>query len=312
MRVARTAVIFLVFAGALWLLRRELMHYDFAEIRNAIGRIPARRIGLALALMVVNYLVLVGFDWLAIREIGRALPLRRVALASFVGFAISYNFGALLGGTSVRYRLYSSWGLSAVEILRLVLMLGITFWFGVLALAGVLFVVDPFPIPAGLVASGVSLPFETVRPLGYALLAFTVVYLAIVVFWRRPIRFRGFQVMIPSVSTSLLQLLVSGGDLLVAGSVLFVLLPPEFGLSYLEFTGIYVLAVVAVILSHVPAGVAVFEVVILNLVQDEWKGEVLAALVLFRAIYYLLPLLLAAALLGAYELRLRWKGGSGQ
>ena len=82
--------------------------------------------------MIVNYIILVGYDWLALKAIHKSLPLPRVGLVSLVGQAVSYNFGALLGGTSVRYRFYSAWGFSLVEIVRLVLMLAVTFWVGAL------------------------------------------------------------------------------------------------------------------------------------------------------------------------------------
>ena len=80
---------------------------------------------------VVNYLILVGYDWFAVRWVGeKQLPLRKIALASFTGYAFSYNFGATLFGTSIRYRLYSAWGMPLRKILDLLVILGLTFWFG--------------------------------------------------------------------------------------------------------------------------------------------------------------------------------------
>ena len=136
--------VFLI-AGAL--LHRELRQYHMHDIKDAIEGIPAWRIGVAVALTVLNYLVLIGYDYLAVRAIRHPLPLGKIALASFTGFTTSTNFGAILGGTSVRYRLYSAWGMSAGEILQLVVMMGVTFWVGAFALAGVVFVVQPFPMP---------------------------------------------------------------------------------------------------------------------------------------------------------------------
>src|SRR4029078_6047468 len=111
-------VVVVIFIAAAWLLYRELRHYSARQIKEAVSHIPTWRVWAALGLTVVNYLVLIGYDYLAIRAIGHPLSLGRVALASFTGFVTSYNFGALLGGTSVRYRLYSAWGLSAVEIVQ--------------------------------------------------------------------------------------------------------------------------------------------------------------------------------------------------
>ena len=136
-----------VFGLAMWLLWHELRQFRLRDIRDALYQLPPVSIALAVGLTALNYLALVGYDWLAIRAINHPLPLRRVALASFTGFTTSYNFGALLGGTSVRYRLYSAWGLSAIDIVQLVIMLGVTFWVGIFALAGIVFVIAPFPIP---------------------------------------------------------------------------------------------------------------------------------------------------------------------
>ena len=101
-------------------------------------------------LTVLNYAILVGYDWFAVRWVGeKDLPLRKIALASFTGYAFSYNFGATLFGTSIRYRLYSAWGMSLRKILDLLVILGLTFWFGVFTLAGVVFMATPFQIPRG-------------------------------------------------------------------------------------------------------------------------------------------------------------------
>ena len=141
-----------IFLLAVYLLYHKLKSYSMAEIRASIDQISAARMGASLLLMAVNYMILVGYDWLALKAIHKTLPLPRVALVSFVGQAVSYNFGALLGGTSVRFRFYSAWGFSLAEIVRLVLMLAVTFWVGVLGLCGVIFMVAPPVIPGELLA----------------------------------------------------------------------------------------------------------------------------------------------------------------
>src|SRR5579872_4589616 len=122
-----------VFAAAVWVLYKQVSQSSPAEIRDAILRVPKYQIILSCVLTALSYVVLMGYDVLAIKSVAHPLPLRRIALASFTGFATSYNFGALLGGGSVRFRLYSAWGLSPAEIVQLVVILGVTFWFGVFA-----------------------------------------------------------------------------------------------------------------------------------------------------------------------------------
>jgi uncharacterized membrane protein YbhN (UPF0104 family) len=250
-------------------------------------------------LTVLNYVILMGYDMLAVKSVAHPLPFRRVALASFTGFATSYSFGALLGGGSVRFRLYSAWGLSPGEIVQLVVILGVTFWFGVFALAGVIFIVHPFEI-----GTDWHLPFTTTFPLGFPLIAMAAGYLAVTIAWKKPVHLWGKDVKLPSFRMSAAQLAVAAGDLVVAAACFYVLFPAG-AVSYLDFLGVYLLAIVVVVLSHVPGGVAVFDVIILKMSPVAHKQAVLAAIVLFRVIYYLLPLLGAAALLTYFELRLR-------
>jgi uncharacterized membrane protein YbhN (UPF0104 family) len=292
-------LVVLVFSGAVWLLYRQVRHYSLGEIRTAILKIPRGRIVLSCVLTVLNYVILMGYDMLAVKSVAHPLPFRRVALASFTGFATSYSFGALLGGGSVRFRLYSAWGLSPGEIVQLVVILGVTFWFGVFALAGVIFIVHPFEI-----GTDWHLPFTTTFPLGFPLIAMAAGYLAVTIAWKKPVHLWGKDVKLPSFRMSAAQLAVAAGDLVVAAACFYVLFPAG-AVSYLDFLGVYLLAIVVVVLSHVPGGVAVFDVIILKMSPVAHKQAVLAAIVLFRVIYYLLPLLGAAALLTYFELRLR-------
>jgi uncharacterized membrane protein YbhN (UPF0104 family) len=288
-----------VFAAAVCLLFQQVRQYSLAEIREAVLRVPKYQIVLSCILTAISYIVLMGYDLLAIKSVAHPLPLRRVALASFTGFATSYNFGALLGGGSVRFRLYSAWGLSPAEIVQLVVILGVTFWFGVFALAGVIFIVRPFEITPDW-----HLPFATTFFLGFPLIAAAVIYLAVTVIWKTPIRLLGKDVKLPGFKMSAAQLAVAAGDLVIAAACFYVLFPKGV-VSYLDFLGVYLFAIVVVVLSHVPGGVAVFELIILKMTPDAQRTDVLAAILLFRVIYYLLPLLAAAALLVYFELRLR-------
>jgi uncharacterized membrane protein YbhN (UPF0104 family) len=182
-------LVLLVFLAAAWLLYDRLKEYTFGQIREAIAAMPTWHIVAASLLTVLNYVILIGYDWLAVRWVGeKDLPLRKIALASFAGYAFSYNFGATLFGTSIRYRLYSAWGVPLLKIVKLLVILGLTFWFGVFTLAGVVFVVAPFSIPAGL--SHLKLPFAHTFWVGVALLLTVLGYVAFdALHYRRPLRF---------------------------------------------------------------------------------------------------------------------------
>ncbi len=149
-------LVLLVFIGAATLLYRELQkpQYTVKKVIDDLRSIAVedwRWVVVASLLTVLNFVILVGYDWFAVRYVGeKKLPLRKIALASFITYAFSLNFGASLFGTSIRYRLYSAWGVPLIKIVELLVILGLTFWFGVFTLAGVVFTVDPFEIPTKL------------------------------------------------------------------------------------------------------------------------------------------------------------------
>jgi uncharacterized membrane protein YbhN (UPF0104 family) len=295
-RVAGIVVVAAVFIAAMWLLFNQLKDYKLSEIRDSLRSISSGRIWGAMALVVLNYAILAGYDLLAIRSIRHPLPLPKVAMASFVGYASSFNFGVLLGGLSVRYRLYSAWGLSPIEIGKLLVVLTVTFWIGLFALSGVVFVAQPIAIPKDF-----PLPFSTVRPLGYLLLAATIAYLLLCALGARQIRIRGRVIPLPKLHFAASQLSVASADLLVAAGILYVLLPPSLDVSYVSFLGVYLLVIVAVLFTNVPGGLGVMEVMVLALLSPSQPPAVIASLLAFRILYYLGPLAIAATLFVLHE-----------
>ncbi|MEW4491050.1 bifunctional lysylphosphatidylglycerol flippase/synthetase MprF [Thalassoglobus sp. JC818] len=287
----------LIFIGAASLLWHQLKGYNWADIRNSLQSIPDWKIALCIALTTANYFVLIGYDWLALRSIHHPLPFRQVAFASFTGFVATYNFGATLGGLPVRYRVYSSLGLSSIEVMQVAFMLGLTFGIGEIATAGLSFVIDPIVIPEQL-----NLPFHTVKGLGWTLIAITAGYLLLTAFIHKPLRVRSYDIQLPKFGVTLSQIGVSVADLVLAAGCLYSLMPPDFTMNFPQLLGAYLLAIVAVMLTHVPGGVGVFELVILTLTGSTSKEDVVAALLIFRVIYYLLPLLVATLLVAGLSL----------
>lgn len=291
-----------VFVLAVYLLYNKLKSYSVAQIRESLQQISYARIGLSFILMALNYMILVGYDWLALKAIHKKLPLPKVGLVSFVGQAVSYNFGALLGGTSVRYRFYSAWGFSMTEILRLVLMLAVTFWVGALGLCGIIFIAAPPVIPDELL---VNMPIKDMRVLGIVLTAIAFSYLLLCFLIRKPVHIFRKELVLPSPAIAISQCIVAGVDLIAAAACMYVLLPGDIGITFIEFLPSYLLAQVAVVLTHIPGGVGIFELVILELSHTTQTQTVFAAVLLFRLIYYIIPLLAAAILLACYEARQR-------
>jgi phosphatidylglycerol lysyltransferase len=302
-KLLTSTIIFAVFCGAMWLLYQQVRKHDYQQIVAALREISHSRIALAGLLTIVNYLVLMVYDMLALKAIGHALPLRRVAVAACVGYSVSNNFGALLGGSAVRYRLYSSWGLSTVDIVQVLAMIGVVFWIGMFGLAGTVFLVAPLEVPLQ-IQERIDLPITSTRLLGAVLLAIAVGYQVATIVWRRPVKIRDWKLSLPPAGLSALQLLVSALDLLVAAGVLYALLPGA-EISYWKFVGVYLLAVTSVVLTHVPGGLGVFEVVILAMLPDHPSEQILGSLLAFRFIYYLAPLGLGTVLMGLFEVAQR-------
>lgn len=288
-----------IFLFAIHLLLRELRHYQLSSIVQSFRQIPVRHLALSFIIMLFSYFILMGYDWLALKAIHKKLPLRKVAFVSFIGQVVSYNFGALLGGTTVRYRLYSSWGFSTLDIMRLVLMLAVTFWVGALGLAGMIFLLVPIDVPPEL-----GLSNDIIQPLGAFLVGLMLLYLLVCYCAKsRPLIIMRKEFHLPSLHIALAQTLVAWADLIVAAACLFILLP-KGDLTFWEFMPGYLMAQVAVVLTHVPGGVGVLEVVIRHLTPDVSFQAIIAALLTFRVIYYLIPLLVAAILLGLFEIHM--------
>ncbi|MFL5319067.1 MAG: hypothetical protein ACJ790_05375, partial [Myxococcaceae bacterium] len=290
-----------LFALALWALRRELHGYHYKEIKTAISAIPRGRTALGILCVAASYLTLTLYDALAIHYSGKDIPYPRIAYISFISYALSHNIGlSLVSGGSLRYRLYSSQGLSAVDIARVVAFTSLSFWVGFLTVAGAAFLVEPPQVPAAL-----HLPISA-RPLGVLFLLLVSAY----AFWgllkKKPIHIRGFVFSVPAPKYFFAQSIVATLDWAIAGSALYVLLPSGIGLGYFGFLAFFLLAQLSGMLSQVPGGLGIFETLLVVMMQP-YAGmpELLAPLLLYRVIYYLLPLGVACVMLAIHEVRQR-------
>lgn len=289
------AIAVAVFLAAAWLLYRELGEYGLQDVRAAVAEIPLWRLWVAAALTALNYLILIGYDYLALEASGHRLPGGQVALASFMGFVTSFNFGFLLGGTSIRYRLYSSWGLSALEIMKLMMILGISFWMSLFALAGVVFsVAPPALLPDGF------FPFGHMRLFGILFLAILAAYVGLGRTRRRIPGLGGVE--LPETTVAVKQMVVGVADLLVSAAALYVLVGGATPIGYIQFLPAYLLAILGAMATQVPGGVGILELIVLKVGFPETSPEVVAGLLAFRVIYYLFPLLVATTLLFGIEL----------
>jgi phosphatidylglycerol lysyltransferase len=291
-----------IFALALWALRKELEADSYAEILRALEGIGSLHLLGALGLTVVSFLILSCYDLLAVRWIGSDILYRRVAMASSLGYAFSQALGfPLLTGAPVRFRLYTSWGLSAPDITRVVGFYTFTFWLGLATVGGAVFLGEP-----GLAEHVLHGPVALVRTFGVLLLTPAVAYLAWAVVGRTPLRIRSFEFPGPGPRRAIAQLLIGMADWTVAGLVLYVLLPGGQALPPFVFIGAFLLAQTVGLVSTIPGGLGVFEATLISLLPEALPNPaILAALLAYRVVYYLMPLVLAVLSLGFYEALLK-------
>jgi len=300
-------VALILFLLAIMMLHRIVRHYHAAEISNAFHIMGAPQLLLCLAFSCLSYLALSIYDLLACRYIGKPLSYGKILLTSFLSYAFANNTGSLavIASGTVRYRLYGGWGLSGEEVGRIMGFCLVAFWLGFLWLGGWAFVLEPLFLPPEL-----HLPDRfSLLPVGLLFLAMVGAYLLACCTSKKPLLIKGVEVFLPRPALALGQIAVAVVDLLFVCAALYVLLPPSGQPPFAVFVGLYLLALIAGLLSNVPGGLGVFESLMALVLAPFAAGPpVIAALLVFRGIYYLLPLGIAALLLGGMELQRRRSG----
>ena len=304
-RIGRWAVIgasVSIAALAIFVLTRTLMAIDMAKLRGAIASTGADQIMTAFALTSVSFLALTGYDALALRQLKLRVPYPTTALASFTSYAISFTLGfPLITAGTVRYWIYSTKGLSAGKVASLTVIAGLTFWLGMALVIGIGFAVRPGGVSH---IDHLSAWFNQV--IGFAVIGALVAYLAWAAKGHRHAKIQGFKLELPGLWLTLGQICLGLIDLCAAAGVLYTLLSPPRQIDYLTFVTVYVFGSLLGIASNAPGGIGVFEATMLKTVPAQ-ETSLFATLLLFRIIYYLVPFVLALALLGAHESIKRWK-----
>jgi uncharacterized membrane protein YbhN (UPF0104 family) len=306
-----------LFALAVWALYHQLKSHSIADMIGAFDKLPPHRIALAVLFTVLGYAILTGYDYLAMKYVHHRVSYRRIAMAAFIGYAFSNSIGhSFLTGGGVRYRLYSLWGLTGMDVVKVIVFAHVTFYTGMFVLIGTSCLMEPRPI-----ANEVHLSEPIVMGIGAAMLAVVFAYLIWTKIRAAPVRFRQVEFPLPRLSFSAAQLTVASLDMALMAAVLWVLLPPplsEHPMTFAGFLGIFMVAQVIGVGSQVPGGLGVFEMLMIHVLGDgdsaaaeAAEPQVLAALLIYRLIYFVIPLALGAAWLGFHELRLRHSGASG-
>jgi uncharacterized membrane protein YbhN (UPF0104 family) len=297
-RFALLALALMLIALAGYLLYRTLSRYSLEDIVASLTSIPGSRISLAGLFAGASYLCLTGFDWLALRYVGQQIPYSKIALASFCSLSLGHNIGfAALSSGAIRYRFYSRWGVSGGDVAKIVLFCGMTVGLGLCILGGCAIL-----IRYDLAARVTGLGEAVVIGIGLACLSAAALYIVLAAWLRKPLRIRNWTIEMPPLRLALAQIAIGPINFAFVAACLYQALAASGDVSYFEVAAVYVIANVTSLISHVPGGLGVIETVVLYLLPN---GNVIGALIAFRAIYFLLPLSLGGPLLILTELLLK-------
>ena len=283
---------------AVVVLYRILRDVDLDALLDAIEATSWRTLGIAGFFVAAGYLTLTLYDLFALRTIGRSeVPYRVAALAGFTSYAVGHNVGAsVFSGGAVRYRIYSAWGLSVIEVTKICFVAGLTFWLGNATVLG-LGVLDA-PQAARAID---QLPLWLNRVFALTTLALLGAYVAWVWVKPRVVGRDGWQVALPGGPLTLVQIAIGILDLSCCALAMYMLVPDEPNLGFVTVAVIFVAATLLGFASHAPGGLGVFDAAMMVALWQFDKEDLLAGLLLFRCLYYIIPFILSLVILGTRE-----------
>jgi uncharacterized membrane protein YbhN (UPF0104 family) len=284
-------------------LYRKLHNINVGKVLTAMATVEYRDVAISALFVAAGYFTLTFYDLFALRTIGRKdVPYRVAALAGFTSYSVGHNVGAsVFTGGAVRYRIYSAWGLDAIEVAKICFIAGLTFWLGNVAVLGFGFAYHPQAA-----AHIDQLPLWLNRALGITALVILTGYIAWV--WRTPriIGRQNWQVQLPNGPLTMLQIVIGIVDLTCCAAAMYVLVPNEPHMQFIDIAVIFITATLLGFASHSPGGLGVFDAAMLIALWEYDAEELLAGLLIFRLLYYILPFTLALAVLGIREFRLHF------
>ncbi|GGE31205.1 membrane protein [Agaricicola taiwanensis] len=283
---------------SIWLLYHELRSISLDDVIDSLKAIPLHGWFLCAASAVAAYAALAGYDRIALNHLRKSIPLGFITLASFTTYAVAHNIGAsVISGAVVRYRAYTSKGLTAAEVGVLVALCSFTFVLSVMLLGGAILIAAP-----ELVLRYVSdVPREAAMACGAVMLLLIALY--ILGSWKgfRPLRIGSFEIYYPRLPIVFQQLVIGPLELIGAAAVIYFALPEAGNPGFFVILGIFLASFSAALLSHAPGGLGVLEIVFVSGLPDMDPADVLAALIVFRLFYLLVPFALSLVVILLFE-----------
>lgn len=292
------------FALAAFMIYHQLARYTLDEIEEAILSVPAHNIIYACIASFFGYVALSSYDYLALKYIGKKLANWRWMFAGFVGFSISNNAGhAIVSGGAIRFRLYSRWRVSATDIVKMVTFSGFTYLVACFFLIIIGFSCSPHHLGSDSASAYINWGLVLFSALGLLFYIWGSTY------YKKPITIKEIEFSPPGFKMAIAQVVIGSIDILMASLVLYSILEHFMDIPFITFIGTFIIAQVLGVYSQVPGGLGVFEVMFSNLLPDDDANQatIFAILVLYRIIYYLLPLIISGIALVAYEIGLTQK-----
>jgi uncharacterized membrane protein YbhN (UPF0104 family) len=277
-----------------------LSRYSTTEIIRGLSQYRADYLFLVVLLSLATYVALAGYDYLAFRYLRKSVPLRHVVLTAFVAFAMGNNIGmANFAGAAVRYRMYSAFGVPGIVVTEAVALNVLSNWLGFLLTAGLVFCIADPSIPLHW-----HVPIHHSWPIGAFLLLILAAYFVFALIQREPLQLGRWKIPVPCERIFFLQVVVGSVDFLSGAWLCYLLLPRPLTLEFLPFLGKFMLALFAGVLSHVPGGLGVFESAMIFLLAPDIPGpSLISALLAFRIIYFIFPLVVSLPMFLGFEIR---------
>ena len=283
------AMLVVGFGLAAYLLYQVFREHSPSEIVQSVSDIPLANLALALIFAFASYLCLTGFDWCGVRYVKNDLPYPKIALASFVALSIGQSVGMSgLSSGALRYRYYAHWGMTTEDVAKIVLLSGVTVGLGMAVLAGIVMVINPKDAAAVL-----RLKEEMVIAIGAGCLAATLLYVALAAFLRAPLKIRSWTFQMPTWRIALAQVVIGAINFAFVSACLREVMAAGGDVSYLKAATAFVLANVAILVTHAPGGLGVLEATVRNVMGDQAS---IGSLVAFRVVYFFIPLFIGLPL----------------
>ena len=300
----------LIITLAIRTLVHTLRGVDTSVILTALTDIPASHIAMAALCVMCAFFTLTFYDFFALRTIGKKhVPYRIAALSSFCSYSIGHNIVAtVFTGGAIRFRIYSDYGLNAIDVAKICFLSGLTFWLGNLVVLGTGMAFHPAA------ASNMDLlPPELNRLIGLGFLAGIAIYFVWLISGkeRRQLGQNGWKVMLPSAKLTLVQVLIGVVDLGFCATAMYLLVPAQPYIDFMSLSVVFILATLLGFASHAPGSIGVFDAAMLVALPEYGREQLLATLLVFRVLYFVIPFTIAISIMGTRELWLNvvipWK-----